>query len=557
MTTTLARARRQPEQRRRPTVAAFRPARNATAGLGVMLGLVLRRNRVRLGVWLAVIVGLFAYVAAYYNSIFTTQQALDDFARIGATPSMRALTGVAAVPNTLGGAVWTKIWMTLVLTLAFGVVFLVTRNGRAEEEAGRAELLRSRVLGVHAASLATYVVVGALCLAGGLGVSLASMAMGLDPAGAGVAGSLVMGASVFGVGVLALGVAAVAGQLASTGRGANALGSAVLGGLYVLRMSGDMNDSALIWISPIGWAEQMAPYGPDRWWPLLLLLGLATILLAAAVRIEGRRDHASGLLPDRPGPAAASAALGSLIGLGLRLQRGAVLGWTLTVLFAGALFGSLVEAMSDLVADAGDGVAKMMHGTGTDALLSMLVMILAIVVAVFAVQTTLQIRAEEASGHVEPQLAGALGRLRWATGRLALPVLGSAILLLAGGALMGAGYGSSIDDAGQTLALAGAALAYWPAIMVLVAIAVALFGLLPRLCVPVSWGVLGLIWVLALVGDALNLPTWLLDSTPFNATPFQPLEAMRWLPIIVMTTLAVVAAGAGLARFRARDLTGD
>jgi uncharacterized membrane protein len=143
-----------------PTGAAVRPgalpAARTLAGLGPAVRLVLRRNRVRLAVWWIALVGLLAYVGVYYRDLFGTQQALDEFAAVSDTPGIRALTGLAADPATLGGAVWTKIWMTLAVSLALGVVFLVTRNGRADEEAGRTELLRSRVLGQHASSVATW-----------------------------------------------------------------------------------------------------------------------------------------------------------------------------------------------------------------------------------------------------------------------------------------------------------------------------------------------------------------------------------------------------------------
>lgn len=212
------------------TPAAHRPAADTLAGTGTMIRLVIRRNRVRLLVWWLVLVGLFAYVETYYADIFDTQAALDDFAAVSNVPSIKALTGLAAAPATLGGAVWTKIWMTCALSLAFGVVFLVTRNGRADEEVGRTELLRSRMLGLHACSVASWLVNAVLCIAVGVGVALVSSAGGLDPAGTGVTGSLIVGASMAGVGLVALGVGAVAGQVASTSRGANALGSVVLGG---------------------------------------------------------------------------------------------------------------------------------------------------------------------------------------------------------------------------------------------------------------------------------------------------------------------------------------
>ena len=131
-------------------------------------------------------------MSPYYLNIFTTQSSLDDFAALSNTPSIKALTGLAAVPNTLGGAVWNGTRMSCALTLAFGVVFLVTRSGRADEEVGRTELLRSRMLGRHAYSAASWLVNAALCLLVGAGIAVASIACGLDPAGAGSTGSLVL-----------------------------------------------------------------------------------------------------------------------------------------------------------------------------------------------------------------------------------------------------------------------------------------------------------------------------------------------------------------------------
>ena len=93
---------------------------------------------------------------------------------------------------------------------------------------------------------------------------------------------------------------------------------------------------------------------------------------------------------------------------------------------------------------------------------------IAMITTVFAIQSTLALRSDEASGILEPQLAGALSRTGWATRRLLIPAIGSALLLLLGGALMGAGYGAIVGDPGQTGRLALAALAYWPAVMVFV-----------------------------------------------------------------------------------------
>jgi ABC-2 type transport system permease protein len=534
-----------------------RPA-DTLAGLGAMVRFVVHRNRVRLAVWLVVLVGLFAYVGAYYKSLFTTQQALDDFAKVSDTPGIRALTGLAAAPNTLGGAVWTKVWMTSALALAFGVVFLVTRNGRADEEVGRTELLRSRELGLHAYSAASWLVCAVLSVLVGALITVVSAASGLDPYGTGITGSLIVGASVTGVGLVGLGVGAVAGQVASTSRGANALGSAVLGVLYVLRMVGDLGDGRLTWASPVGWGQEMQPWGADRWWPfgLLVVLAvvLAVVLLALATVLEAHRDHGAGLMPQRPGPAGAPVRYATPLGLGLRLQRGPVVGWSVTVVLSGLLFGSVVHAMDNLLNDAGGPLPAILRGRGIDALMAVLAGMIALVVAVFAVQSATTLRADEASGLVETQLAGALSRTRWALQRLLIPAVGAAVLLAAGGALLGASYGATVHDGSWTGRMAAASLVYWPAVMVLVGVAVTLFGWLPRLAVALTWGLLAALWFVMLIGDALHLPAWVLDVLPFSATPYLPLDPMRWTPVVVMTAVAALLVWAGVDRFARRDV---
>jgi len=519
-----------------------------------MTRFVVRRNRIRLLVWVVVIVGLFAYVGDYYKSLFGTQQALDDFARLSEAPGIRALTGVSAAPATLGGAVWTKIWMTSVLALALGVVFLVTRNGRTEEELGRTEILRSRVLGAHAYAVATWLVLSMLCVLVGLSIALVSAAQGLDPRDAGVEGSWVTGGSVTGVGLVALGVGAVAGQVTSTARAANALGSAMVGLFYGLRMVGDLTAGALTWLSPIGWAEQMAPWGADRWWPLACLVALAACLLASAWHLETHRDHGAGLLPQRSGHAGAPHRYTSPLGLALRLQRGPILGWCVSVVVGGLLLGSVVTRMNRLLADAGPDSAAVLRGTGTAALIGLMAELVALMVAVFALQSATQLRTDEASGLIEVQLAGALSRTRWALERLLIPVAGAALLLAAGGALVGTAYGATISDPSQIVRIAGATLVYWPAVMVLVGLAVLVTGFVPRVALPVTWGVLVAMWIVSLVGDALHLSSWVLGVLPFSATPYLPAERLSWTPLAVMSAIGTLMMAAGLHRFTRRDI---
>ena len=62
------------------------------------------------------------------------------------------------------------------------------------------------------------------------------------------------------------------------------------------------------WLSPIGWGFEMRPFGGDRWWLLVLSVGLAAVLVVAAARYAARRDLGRGVLPVQTGAAEASRA---------------------------------------------------------------------------------------------------------------------------------------------------------------------------------------------------------------------------------------------------------
>ena len=263
---------------------------------------------------------------------------------------------------------------------------------------------------------------------------------------------------------------------------------------------------------------------------------------------------ASGLIADRPGPADAGGSYSSPLVLALRLQRAPIIGWTATIVARRPALrvGHPGHDQPRLTTPAAQ--TAIVRGSGTDALVSLLVMLLGLVVAVFALHSTMQLRSDEASGILEPQLAGALSRTRWAIERLLIPVVGSAVLLMTSGALMGIAYGALVGDPSKTAQLTGASIAYWPAVMVLVGVGVALFGWFPRLSTPLTWGLLGLMWILVLVGDSLHLPDWLLGSMPFEATPYLPYESMTWTPLVVMTVIAAALFAVGLAGFSRRDI---
>ena len=128
-----------------------------TAGIGAYLRFIWRRNWVRGLVWLIVIAGMVGYIADFYKGTFTTIESLKAFASLAQSPGLAAMVGVIDNPATLGGAIWCKGFMFLSLMLGIGMAYLVTRNLRGDEDAGRLELMRAYPLGLHTPLVASVV----------------------------------------------------------------------------------------------------------------------------------------------------------------------------------------------------------------------------------------------------------------------------------------------------------------------------------------------------------------------------------------------------------------
>jgi ABC-2 type transport system permease protein len=92
-----------------------------------------------------------------------------------------------------------------------------------------------------------------------------------------------------------------------------------------------------------------------------------------------------------------------------------------------------------------------------------------------------------------------------------------------------------------------------PAVWVLAALTLLLFGLLPRFA-PAGWGALTACLLVLLVGSALQLDQWVLDLSPFTHLPHLPGGSVTATPLVVLTGLAVVLFAAGLAGLRRRDI---
>lgn len=310
------------------------------------------------------VAGLYATQAAEFDK---AAKAMDDNA------AFIAMAGPARALDTVGGQV---AWQAT----AFGAVvaglmsmFLIGRHSRAEEEAGRDDLVRSTAIGRRAPLTSALIV-----------ALLANLLLGLM----------------------------VAFSLISVRQGDTSLDE--------LRAIGDVGNPALSWLSPIGWYQAMHAFWGLRWWPVLIMILAAGAAVVAAYGLFGRRDVGAGLLAARPGPAEAGAGLRSGLGLAWRLQRGAVYGWAAGHFLTGLSYGSIGDSVEDLVGDSDFAEA---FGAGVtdnlvDGFYATAIVQLALIACGFAISSTLRPRTEEEAGHSEVLLATGLSRRAWLGGHV-------------------------------------------------------------------------------------------------------------------------------------------
>lgn len=517
------------------------------AGTGTLLRLALRRDRVMIPVWVAVILMMVLSMPGSLKSVYSTAAERADIAQSMVTnSSMRALYG-PVFADSIGGLTAWRIGVYGGLFAAIMSLLIVVRHTRDEEESGRQELVSSAMVGrrapLTAALLAALVAnaATALLVAGGL-------------ASQGGGGALALGLAIAATGMVFATMAAIVAQLTESARLAKGLTSAVLGLAFVLRAAGDSGtaegSSALTWLSPLGWLENTRAFADERWWVLLLFVAGVAAQGVVAYGLAGRRDIGMSFLPSRPGPA--EGRLGTAGALAWRLQRGTVFGWSAGFLVAGIAFGGMTQGATDLVGDnqkTRDIIERMGGQSGvTDAFLATMVGMLGMVAALYIVSSVLRLSGEETSQRAEPLLAAAVGRLRWAAGHLVIAFGGAALIMVIGGLGLGIGYGKSFGP------VLGACLTQLAAIWVVGGLAVLLFGVFPRAAVA-AWAVAGIALLIGWIGPAFDLPQSVMNLSPFGHLPKLPGGDMAWTPVLTLTAIAVVFVAAGLTGLRRRDLS--
>lgn len=532
-----------------------RPAAGASSFTGTLglLRLYLRTDRIVLPLWVLLLsLPLSTVYIGSIEAVYPTAAGRAGFvASIMASPAQRAIYG-NIYNDSLGAAGIWKAGMFHVL-IAVAVILTMIRHTRADEEAGRTELIDSTAVGRNASLTAALLLTGGGSLLTGLLGFL-----GLLNTDVPVLGSLAFSCALAASGLVFTAVAAVAAQLSASARVARGIAFGVLGAAFTLRAVGDAGGSELSWASPLGWSLLVRPYAGDRFGVLALHLTLTVALVVLAYQLQGSRDVGAGMFAERRGRPRATGMLNGPTGLAWRLTRGSVLVWTVGLGLYGLLVGSVVHGIGDELGGSGSArdIITRLGGTSTleEAFIAIAFNMLGMVAAAFAVSLALRPHQEETGQRAETLLAGAVGRIHWLTGYLVIALAGTTVAMLTSGLLAGVTYGAAADDIGGKLPLVlGAAAVQLPAVWLLIAVTTVLFGAAPRFT-PVAWGALVGFIAVYLLGSLANSPHWVLDLDPFSHIPRVGSGSFTATPLVWLLVLDATLIILGALAFRRRDL---
>jgi len=538
-------------------------SKNGFAGTQHLVRLLLRLDRIKLTLWLLGLLTLVAITPFSLRAIIDaeaekravpTAQVLAEQAQLLETNGASiALQGPPDALDTFGGRYAFEIGAFTLAIVALMNILLIARHTRSEEESGRAELVRAASVGPWSALAAVGIVALAANVILGLGTSAVFIADG-QAAGR----TLLYGASLTLCGLLFAAIALIWVQVFEYSGAATGASLAVVAVAFALRAIGDVRDSWLSMVSPLGWVQAVNAFGDVVVWPFVVSILAIAAAIGVAITFAARRDVGAGMIQQRPGPAVARSSLGTPLGFAWRLQRSTLLWWTVGAMFVGGIYGSVISAIDDFVED-NEAMLEVLEGLGMsgdqlrDGFITVILSMTGIIATAGVIQSLLRPRNEEVAGRAEPVLATAISRRTWLMSHMAFTALAAPALMVA------AGIGLSVTDAlvvgqftdfSETIA---AALARVPALWAVAGIGVLLYGWARRLAL-IAWGVFALVAIIFLFGDLLRLPDQAMNVSPIRHVTHLPASDQSWLSIIVLCTIALVTATTGIALFERRDL---
>ena len=525
---------------------------------GALSFFILRRDRLRVPIWLISLAVLTFAVAESFTDLYATDAERLAIAETMKNPAMAAMVGRGyGLENYTAGAMMAHQMLLFTgLAVAIMSILLVARHTRADEEDGRIELIRSLPTGRLSNLSATLLVMFGVNIVLSLLIGFGLFALGIESMN--LEGSLLYGAALGAIGLFFTAITAVFAQASENSRGTIGLSFMILGVSYLIRAVGDAGNEVISWFSPLGWVLGAEVYVNNYWWPILLTIGVAIVISVLALYLNAIRDLESGFLPAKPGRKYATVFLQSPLGLTLRLQRTGLIAWAIGMFVLGASYGSVLGDLESFFAD-NEMMQNLIQSTEgfslTDQFMTMLMSIMAMISTIPAIMAMNKLIGEEKKNRTEHLLGRAVSRTHLIGSSLAVSIVTSFVMLsLTAIGLWSAG--SVVMEEGLEFgSLYGSAMVYLPALWIMIGLAVLFIGAVPKLA-SLTWFYLLYSFIVVYLGGLLQFPEWMANLSPFGHIPQIPVEEMDFMKVAILTIIGIILSVAGFIGYNKRDISG-
>lgn len=528
------------------------------ASTGILSRSILRKDRIRIPIWIISIVLLTVLVAAVLPDLYSTGAERQTMAETMKNPAITVMLGPGyGLDNYDDGAMMAH-FMLVFTALAVGImsILLTIRHTREDEEEGRIEMIRSLPVGPLSTLTATVLIMIivniVLALITALGLYL------LDLESMDLNGSLLYGASLGAIGIFFATITGLFAQLSSNTRSTIGYSFSFLIIAYIVRGVGDVENELLSLISPLGLILRTEVYVNNYWWPVFMTLGLSVSVFILALYLNSIRDLGAGFIPAKPGRRKASYFLLSPLGLSLRLQRTTIISWTLGMLILGMSYGSILGDLEGFL-DSSGMIQQMIPDSSsynlTERFITMLMTILSILGAIPVLMYVLKLRSEEKRNRTGNLLDKSVSRNNILFSYTLIALISAPIIQLMSVLGLWSAAIFVMEDVISLNILLESGFAHLPAIWIMVGLAVFLIGFIPKLT-GLTWLYLGYSFYVIYLGEMLQVPEWMTKITPFGHVPQIPIEDLNIENILVLTLIAIALIIAGFIGYNRRDIEG-
>lgn len=526
------------------------------SGTGSLSRFILRRDRIRMPIWIFSFVFATVVIAVAFIGLYENAQERQAIAATMENPAMTAMVGPGyGLDNYTAGAMMAH-QMLLMTAVVVGLmsVLLVIRHTRTDEEEGRIEMVRSLPVGRLANVTATLAVLFLINIVLSVLTGIGLYALNIESMD--LEGSFLYGAALGATGMVFASMTAVFAQLSHNARSALGLSIGFLLAAYIIRGIGDVGNGFLSWFSPLGWIVRSEVYVNNLWWPILLTVGAAVALGGLAMYLNSIRDLGAGFLPARAGKVHASRFLQGPFGLAFRLQRTGFIAWAIGMYVLGASYGSVMGDMESFFADVEimkDLLVPMEGFSLVEQFVPTLMAVMTIIGTIPVLMAILKLKGEEKNGRIEHVLGRAVSRNRLLGSYLLISIMASFVMLSLAGLGLGTVADAMMEEGFDVVMAFQAALAYLPAVWVMIGLTVLLIGWLPKFT-GFIWLYLTFSFFVIYLGSLFQLPEWVEKGTPFGYVSAIPLEGFDWLQAALLTGVAAVLIVAGFIGYNKRDI---